>query len=74
MKGARSVTVWLLPVLTGLLFIGVWYSLREIFKVSEWLLPMPHEIIATMGKESTVAPGLCEVRSVGIGTCWATPR
>lgn len=53
MKKNSLVSVWLWPVLTGLLFIGFWYSLRKVFEVSEWLLPMPHEIIATMVKEST---------------------
>lgn len=53
MKAKSSIQVWLLPVLTGLLFIGIWYSLRGIFNVSEWLLPMPHEILAMLWNESS---------------------
>ncbi|MFI5336607.1 MAG: ABC transporter permease, partial [Opitutales bacterium] len=36
--------LWLWPVLTGALLLGLWYALRQIGGVSEWLLPMPDEI------------------------------
>jgi NitT/TauT family transport system permease protein len=52
MKKWSTINEWLLPILTGLCFIAFWYGLRGIWGVSEWLLPMPHEILATMGKES----------------------
>ena len=51
MKKKSSVNAWLLPIVTGLIFVGCWYSLRLWFHVSEWLLPMPHEILVTMAKE-----------------------
>ncbi len=46
MKG-RSIT-WLAPVIMGAVLIAGWYSLRHIFHVPDWLLPMPDEIAEAM--------------------------
>jgi NitT/TauT family transport system permease protein len=50
-KKNRAPQFWLFPVVSGLIFLGVWYGLRAVLHVSEWLLPMPHEILAAMWKE-----------------------
>lgn len=51
MKKTSPLLLWVLPVLTGLLVIALWYSARGLFGVSEWLLPMPHEIFGALMKE-----------------------
>jgi NitT/TauT family transport system permease protein len=51
MKKIPALLLWGLPVLTGLLVIGLWYAARGLFGVSEWLLPMPHEILGALVKE-----------------------
>ena len=65
MKAKFSFEAWLPPILTGVVFFGFWYSLRGVFHVSEWLLPMPHEILAAMGKEQ--ARLLAAVRYTAVG-------
>lgn len=51
MKKLPPLLLWLLPLLTGAVCVGLWYAARGVFHVSEWLLPMPHEIFAAMIKE-----------------------
>lgn len=36
---------WLAPILGGGLIFAVWYSLRHVFGVPAWVLPMPHEVV-----------------------------
>ncbi|MBI2515362.1 MAG: ABC transporter permease subunit [Opitutae bacterium] len=40
-----AVRLWVLPALTGLGLIGLWYFTRYGVGVSEWLLPTPGEIL-----------------------------
>ena len=49
-KPPRTLT-WLLPVATGLLFVALWYGIKGAFRVSDWLLPTPLDILAAAGTE-----------------------
>ncbi len=51
MKKTSPLLLWGLPVVSGLLVLALWYAARGIFGVSEWLLPMPHEIYGALVKE-----------------------
>lgn len=42
---------WLLPLVGGSALIALWYSLRHVFGVADWLLPVPHEILEAFGRE-----------------------
>lgn len=42
------------PGLGGAALIGFWYTLRHVFNVPGWLLPMPHEIFAAFGREYAI--------------------
>jgi NitT/TauT family transport system permease protein len=42
------------PVAGGLVLLGAWYALRHIAGVPAWLLPVPHEIAAAIGREHEV--------------------
>jgi len=42
---------WLLPVLTGLLLIGLWYALKAALHIPSYVLPTPGEVFAATWKE-----------------------
>lgn len=46
----RSMRVWL-PAVGGAMLLAAWYALRHLLGVPGWLLPMPHEIVAALGRE-----------------------
>lgn len=48
---------WFLPLVAGAAGIAAWYALRHIVGVPAWLLPVPHEILAAMHKESALLAG-----------------
>lgn len=52
MKKTPRWIVWTLPVLSGALFVALWYGVKAGFDVSDWLLPTPVEILQAAGKES----------------------
>lgn len=52
MKRNPPSIAWGLPILFAGGVIALWYSARHVFGVGEWLLPMPHEVVAAVGKES----------------------
>lgn len=52
MKRQSRWLLWVLPVLSGLLFVGLWYAIKAAFNVSDWLLPTPADILAAAQKES----------------------
>lgn len=42
---------WGLPAAGGAGLVLAWYALRHVLGVPRWLLPMPHEILAALGRE-----------------------
>jgi NitT/TauT family transport system permease protein len=55
---------WLFPVL-GLLVLGaVWYALRHVIGLPQWLLPLPHEIVEAMWRD----------RAVFVAATWQTTQ
>lgn len=44
MKKLPPITLWLLPVVSGVLFVAVWYAVRHLGGVQSWILPTPGEI------------------------------
>lgn len=53
----RKVFRWLLPVLAGMLGIALWYGLRHVMGIPQWLLPVPHEIAKAMHVERALLAG-----------------
>lgn len=51
MKKTPTWLLWLLPVMTGLVVIGIWYGVRAASGLQSWILPTPVEIIAAAWKE-----------------------
>jgi NitT/TauT family transport system permease protein len=51
MKKASPVLLWLLPALSGLLFVGLWYGVRAASGLQSWILPTPVEILAAAWHE-----------------------
>jgi NitT/TauT family transport system permease protein len=57
--------LWLLPILTGILVIGIWYGVRAVSGLQSWILPTPVEIIEAAWKEK--ARLLNAVASTAVG-------
>jgi NitT/TauT family transport system permease protein len=53
MKRPPVATLWLLPLLTGALFVGCWYGAKALFGVADWLLPTPAQIFQAAWMEKT---------------------
>jgi NitT/TauT family transport system permease protein len=53
MKKASPWLHWVLPVVTGLIVIGIWYGVRGVSGLQSWILPTPFEIMAAAWKEKT---------------------
>ncbi|MBL9216395.1 MAG: ABC transporter permease [Opitutaceae bacterium] len=51
MKKPSSLQLWLLPVVSGLAFVGLWYGVRRWSGLQSWILPTPAEIIAAAWTE-----------------------
>jgi NitT/TauT family transport system permease protein len=51
MKKIPPVLVWLLPVVSGLLFVTIWYGVRAGSGLQSWILPTPLEIVEAAVKE-----------------------
>lgn len=45
MKRTPAWLLWLLPVLGGAAFFGLWYAVRVATGLQAWILPTPHEIL-----------------------------
>jgi NitT/TauT family transport system permease protein len=52
MKKTPAWIKWTLPVLSGAVFVALWYGVKGAFHVSDWLLPTPLEILGAAAKES----------------------
>src|SRR5438094_10648282 len=51
MKKSRPVMLWILPVLSGLLFVAIWYGVRLGSGLQSWILPTPIEILEAAWRE-----------------------
>ena len=51
MKKLPPIYLWALPVVSGLLFVGIWYGVRAVSGLQSWILPTPVEIIAAAWRE-----------------------
>lgn len=51
MKKLPPLLLWGLPVVSGLLFIALWYGVRAASGLESWILPTPWEIVQAAGRE-----------------------
>ena len=51
MKKTSPILLWTLPVMSGVLFVALWYGTKAVFNVSDWILPTPGEVIAAAWRE-----------------------
>jgi NitT/TauT family transport system permease protein len=51
MKRVSPWLLWLLPIVSGALFVAGWYAVRAIWDIQSWVLPTPAEIFQTLGQE-----------------------
>jgi NitT/TauT family transport system permease protein len=51
MKKTSPWLLWLLPILTGAVVIGIWYGVRAASGLQSWILPTPVEILEAAWKE-----------------------
>ena len=51
MKKLPRVLYWLMPVFSGLLFVGLWYGVKAALHASDWLLPTPVQILQAAWQE-----------------------
>lgn len=66
MRKSLPLKWWWLPVVSGAIFIGIWYAIRT--RVSEWMLPTPDEILATMSRErGRLLPGALQTALGALG-------
>jgi NitT/TauT family transport system permease protein len=54
MKKQRQLLVWVLPIISGLLFVALWYGVRAASGLQSWILPTPVEIIAAAWRERSL--------------------
>jgi len=53
MRKLPPILVWLLPVVSGLLFVSLWYGVRAVSGLQSWILPTPLEIMQAAWREHT---------------------
>ena len=51
MKKTPAILLWTMPVVSGLLFVTLWYAARNFSGLSSWILPTPGEVIEAAWKE-----------------------
>ena len=51
MKKTPRLLAWILPVVSGLVFVALWYGVRAASGLQSWILPTPLEIIAAAWRE-----------------------
>jgi NitT/TauT family transport system permease protein len=51
MKRNSPFLLWILPVLSGLVFFALWYGLKGALDLSDWLLPTPWQILEAAWQE-----------------------
>ena len=53
MRKSPPLLLWVLPVVTGLVAIGIWYAVRAASGLQSWILPTPVEIVEAAWRERT---------------------
>ncbi len=64
----RDGLIWLAPVLSGALFLALWWAVRATTGLQSWILPTPGEILAAAWKEQATllaAAGRTAVGALG---------
>lgn len=51
MKKLPPLLLWILPVASGLLFVAIWYAIRQWSGLQSWILPTPLEIMEAAWNE-----------------------
>lgn len=51
MKKTPVILVWTLPVLSGVLFVAIWYAVRHFSGLQSWILPTPGEVMVAAWRE-----------------------
>jgi len=51
MKKTPPLLLWGLPILTGILCIALWYTVRSVTGLQSWILPTPVEVLAAAWRE-----------------------
>jgi NitT/TauT family transport system permease protein len=51
MKKTPSILLWILPIVSGVLFVALWHAVRAGNGLQSWILPTPLEIIAAAWRE-----------------------
>lgn len=51
MKKTPTLLLWGLPIVTGVLCIAIWYTVRSVSGLQSWILPTPLEIIQAAVRE-----------------------
>lgn len=65
MKKLPAFWLWLLPVLCGVMFVTLWYGIRQFSGLQSWILPTPAEILEAAWKERLRL--LLAMRSTAVG-------
>lgn len=56
---------WILPFLTGLSLVGLWYVAKIVFKIESFVLPAPHEIAEAAWRERRILASAAWITSQG---------
>lgn len=51
MKKTPPILLWTLPVVSGVLFVALWYAVRHFSGLESWILPTPGEIFEAAWRE-----------------------
>ncbi|HKB56228.1 MAG TPA: ABC transporter permease [Lacunisphaera sp.] len=51
MKKTPPFLLWILPVVSGVVFVALWYAVRKLSGLQSWILPTPVEIIEAAWRE-----------------------
>lgn len=68
MKKTNPLLLWLLPVVSGLLFVALWYGVRRWSGLQSWILPTPGEIMVAAWQER--ARLLAAAGDTAVGALW----
>lgn len=65
MKRLPPIYVWGLPVLSGVVFIALWYAVRAVSGLQSWILPTPLDILRAAASERTTLIAAAGQTAVG---------
>ncbi len=61
----RDLIVWLLPVLSGAVGMGIWYAVRAGTGLQSWILPTPAEVVGAAWAERATLLGAAGATALG---------